>query len=238
MNITELVGVRRSTFPTPPVSQEVGRGRCACARIVASWRLVRPRLQSARVRSSTLRTVEGTIGGPPGPSDRVGVDLAGDLGEAPAPCVLLAYPGEGVGPHRPRPAAAPARSKLLARHAGVLGDVALEFVDRDQPHTPVVEERAQHRDDAAVDRRQAHAERLGCLPARVRQPHDPLGLSRHDGARRGSQRGAAWSSTGRARRSFSSHRRCGRFAIAGHHTTMVTLIAPVVHLCLVCYRGQ
>ena len=55
-----------------------------------------------------------------------------------------------------------------------LGEVALEFRDRDEASASLGRDCCDHRDDATVERGQADAERLGGLLARVRESLDPI----------------------------------------------------------------
>jgi hypothetical protein len=136
-------------------------------------------------RSATLRPLYDVTNRrrPPFPTtlsgrDPVSVEAAADLTEAHALRVLNSDAGDDFARDLGFATGTLARRLLCARGSVVLCDVAFELVDGDQPHAPVVEERVQHGDYTAVDRRETHAERLGRLAARVRQSLDVIGWPR------------------------------------------------------------
>jgi len=101
--------------------------------------------------------------------DAVAVESAGDLSEAASLCALAAEALDHVGWER-RPAACagsppPWRPRLL----GALGQVALELSGRDQPRAPLGLYGRDRWHDTTVERREADAECLRGLLARVHE---------------------------------------------------------------------
>ena len=111
-----------------------------------------------------------------------------------------------------------------------LGEVPLEFRDRDQASAPLGRDRCDHRDDATVERCQADAERLGGLLARVREPLDAVGeLDAGDATRGRDRRGVTVLGGGLAPLASRRHRL--------RRTAIVRLVCTEVHLCLAFYPG-
>lgn len=101
------------------------------------------------------------------------VELTRDLAQALALGVSPSDVSDQLG-REPRLATGP-RSLSNSRHLPALGEVTLELSDWDQPSTPLRLHRCDSRDDAAVERCEADADRLGGLLARVGESLDPLG---------------------------------------------------------------
>ena len=140
--------------------------------------------------------------------------------------------GGSVGLRRTR-----SRLALGARWLDSLGEVALELFDRNQPCTPLRLHSRDHRDDAAVERCQAHAERLGGLLARVRERLDTVGELDAGHSTRGRSRRPRK----RTRATRAGARRLPPLAARRHglrRTAIVRLVCTEVHLCLACYRGE
>ena len=126
-----------------------------------------------------------------------------------------AWPSAGL-----RPRLAPSPWWLDA-----LGEIPLEFRDRDQASAPLRRNRCDHRDNASIERCQADAERLGSLLARVREPLDAVGKVDAGDATRGRGRRRMTVLGGGLSPLASRRHRLRRTAI-------VRLICTEVHLCL------
>ena len=101
------------------------------------------------------------------------VELARDLTQALALGVSSADVSDQLG-REPRLATGP-RSLANSRRLPALDQVALELGDGDQPCTPFGLHCCDCRDDAAIERCEADADRLGGLLARVGESLDPTG---------------------------------------------------------------
>jgi hypothetical protein len=107
--------------------------------------------------------------------DIVTVKPPRDLAQAGSPCVLTADASDHLERER-RLAAGPRSSPPLPpRLFSSLGEVALELADRDQPCAPLRLDGRNRGHDPPVERRQADAERLRGLLARVRERRDRPG---------------------------------------------------------------
>lgn len=101
------------------------------------------------------------------------VELARDLAQALALRVCSADAGDQLGRNR-RLSTGP-RRLADSCHLLALDEVTLELGDWDQPCTPFRLHCRDCRDDAAVERGETDADRLGGLLACVGEPLDPLG---------------------------------------------------------------
>ena len=105
--------------------------------------------------------------------DMFSVELARDLAQALALDVSSADARSQLRGN-PRFTTGP-RDSAQSRRLPTLGKVTLELGDWDQPCTPLRPHRCDCRDDAAIERCEADADRFGGLLARVGESLDPLG---------------------------------------------------------------
>jgi hypothetical protein len=159
----------------------------------------------------------------------VRVEPARDLAERRPARPLAADPSEDV--RRKSGSATRTRTPpLRLRFLSPLAEVALKLGDRDQARSPLRPHARDCRDDAAVERRQADAERLRRLPARVHELLDPVReLNLRDGD--ACVRLVPVSALLRALPSLPA---LTHFI---QRTSIVTRSASMMHLCPACYRG-
>jgi hypothetical protein len=150
----------------------------------------------------------------------VGVQPARDLAERVPACVLAADASDDLcWQPRPAPRTRPLPA-LCTRRLSPLGEVTLELGDWDQPRSPLRPYRRDCRHDSAVERRQADAERLRRLVARVCEPLYPV---REPGTARGRRRAGA-ASVSSLLRALPSLPARAHFI---QRTSMVTLVCIV-----------
>lgn len=106
--------------------------------------------------------------------DLFGVELARDLAQALAVGVPSMDLSDQFG-RQSRLSTGPRRLASSSRRLPALGEVTLELGDWDQPCTPFRLDCFDCRDDAAIERCETDADRLGGLLARVGESLDPLG---------------------------------------------------------------
>ena len=153
-----------------------------------------------------------------------GVEIAGDLAQALAFRVLCVNATHKLVWDRGRSSR---RRRLITPSSGPtsLFHKPLKLVDRNEPRPPWHLQHLEHRQHPPVEGRAAHPERLGGLRPCVGESLD---------VRRptyGTRRGAR----GRVRVTLPPPPAPGH---AYKRTQTVTRIAPMVHLCLACYRGE
>jgi hypothetical protein len=103
--------------------------------------------------------------------DTVRIERLGDLAETPTARILQLDPIDDARRQRRRPARRPLL-RASTRRLEVLPNESLELCDGNEPLTPRRLDRAHSGDEAAIDRRDANAERLGSLLAAVGEAID------------------------------------------------------------------
>jgi hypothetical protein len=139
------------------------------------------------------------------------VEVSGDLAEGPSVLPLRSDLVDELRQERLLPSSL-RRFRPRASRPPPFGYHSLELVDGDESRSPWHLDRLDQRQDATVERRAAHAERRGCLCARVRESFDAdrfagnLGPLRGGAGRRVPSVPLASASRAAARHAYSVHK--------------------------------